>query len=164
MKNMSPKGTAEGFIQEARKISPEAEQNAYQTLQAINRIINAATGRGPKLLKDEYVNLMNQVFFSWRMQTARAYLPIAPFVEYPQMNWAARKQITGDYVKFYGMVTTLGLLTPFALDKFTGDNTASYDWITGKLRVGKTTLDIASGNNKYIGVILNSLGQILDVD
>ena len=44
---MSPKGTAEGFIQEARKISPEAEQNAYQTLQAMSRIINAATGRGP---------------------------------------------------------------------------------------------------------------------
>ena len=164
LKNMSPKGTAEGFIQEARKISPEAERNAYQTLQAMSRIINAATGRGPKLLKDEYVNVMNQVFFSWRMQTARAYLPIAPFIEYPQMNWAARKQITGDYVKFYGMVTTLGLLTPFALDKFTGDNTASYDWITGKLRVGKTTLDIASGNNKYVGVILNSLGKILDVD
>lgn len=164
MKNMSSKGTAEGFIQEARKISPEAEQNAYQTLQAMSRIINAGTGRGPKVLPDEFVNLANQLFFSWRMQTARAYLPIAPFVEYPQMNWAARKQITGDYLRFYGLVTTLGLLTPFALDKFTGDDTASFDWRTGKLRVGKTTLDIAGGNNKYIGLILNSLGQILDVD
>jgi len=162
MKNISPDGTAETFVREARKISPQEGDRAVKTLEGLNKIINAATGRGPKIFDDEVVAILNQLFFSYRMQTARAYLPIAPFVEYPQMVWSARKQLIGDHVRFYGMVTTLGFLIPFLYEKATGDETATYDWIKGKLRIAKTTYDIAAGNNKYTGIVLNSLGLFLD--
>lgn len=123
--------------------------NEDTNIPILSNYINAASGRGNLGKLESSANLLNIVFFSPKYQASRLQmLSGQPLWGGPWKDTgAARKIIATEYAR-----TIIGLGTLLGLGLLAGgeieDDPRSSDF--GKLRFGKTRLDLLAGLSQYI--------------
>ena len=145
-------------------------------LKAMAEVINICSGRGAVGRRlQPLVNLLNNVWFSPRLQISRVQYLGLPFTlwKYPPL---VRRYVIGNIVAFYG--TIAGTLSMIGLaakqfgwkDVSIEEDPRSTD--VGKIRIGDTRIDPWGGHQQYArlitrlisGEMKTAMGQIKEID
>lgn len=145
-------------LKAAKKGKPQIDLDDKSNLTALAEYINAASGRGSLGRFEESAPLLAQAFFSPRLITSRLQMlnylnPVKYVTGTPAQRLAQREALRS-------MMATLGAgMTVLAIAKAGGAQVGD-DWTSsdfGKIKIGRTRIDIWGGFQQYIVLIARIL-------